>query len=116
MSSRQSHRLAVSTLVLAILLGLAAPAAQAGQRPSLLDALGAKVQTWLAAWLPGGSIDNAGLTDPNGRAKRGGQLPNARVAPGPGLGGRNAGRAPGGGKIRVECSGQPNPDGGCTPG
>ena len=115
MSSRQSHRFAISTLVLAILLGLAAPAAQAGQRPSLLDALGAKVQTWLAAWLPGGSIDNARLTDPNGLANRGGQLPKAGVAPGKGIGGKNAGRPIGGG-IRVECAGATNPDGGCTPG
>ena len=68
MSSRLSHRPAISALVLAVLLFLAAPPAQAAQGSSLLDHLGSKVQTWLASWLPGVRIDGAGVTEPHGRA------------------------------------------------
>jgi len=68
MSSRPSHRPAISALVLAVLLALAAPPAQAAQGSSALDSLGSRVQTWLASWLPGVRIDSAGLTEPNGRA------------------------------------------------
>lgn len=108
MSSRLSHRLAVSTLVLAVLLALAAPPAQAATSASVLDNLGAKVQTWLAAWLPGASPHNEGLAEPNGGTKVGshGQLPSRQVS--------------GGGAhhpvIRPQCSGYPGGDpNGCPP-
>jgi hypothetical protein len=68
MSSRPSHRPAISALVLAILLALAAPPAQAAQGSPFLDNLGSKVQTWLASWLPGIRIDGAGMTEASGRA------------------------------------------------
>ena len=73
MSSRLSHRLAVTTLALALLLALAAPPAQAAQSAGALDTLTAKVHTWLSALWPwgGASADSALLTDPNGRAHAG---------------------------------------------
>jgi hypothetical protein len=111
MSSRRSHRLVVTALALAVLLALAAPPAQASQRSSLLDTLGAKVQTWLSAWLPGwAGSDGRGMIAPKGSVNRGGDVPKAGATPG-GADGRKAGRAPRGGRIRVECSGQSNPDG-----
>lgn len=78
MSSRLSHRTAVSALVLAVLLALAAPPAQAAQGSSLLGSLGSKVQSWLASWLPGLRMDGAGVsehergTSPGGEARQGG--------------------------------------------
>jgi hypothetical protein len=73
MSSRLSHRPAISALVLAVLLALAAPPAQAAQGSSLLDHLGSKVQTWLASWLPGVRIDGVGLTSHDAGAASGGR-------------------------------------------
>jgi hypothetical protein len=68
MSSRLSHRLAVSALLLAVALALGAPPAQASTNFSALESLGAKVQTWLTGWLPrSAGTDAGGLTDPNGR-------------------------------------------------
>jgi len=66
MSSRRFHSVG-SALVLAVLLALAAPPAQAAERSTLLDHLGAKVQTWLVGWLPGIRIDGQDTTDSNGR-------------------------------------------------
>jgi hypothetical protein len=111
MSSRLSHRPVVSALVLAVLLALAAPPAQAAQGSSLLDHLGSKVQTWLASWLPGVRIDGAGLTEPKGEAA---PMGRARQA---GSGNHHQGRAfhP---VIRPLCpSGSvSDPNGGCIPG
>jgi len=108
MSSRLSHRPVVSALVLAVLLALAAPPAQAAQGSSLLDHLGSKVQTWLASWLPGVRVDSAGLTEPKGGAALGGR---ARQA---GSGNHHQGRAfhP---VIRPQCEegSHPDPNGGC---
>jgi hypothetical protein len=103
MSSRLSHRPVVSALVLAVLLALAAPPAQAAQGSSLLDHLGSKVQSWLASWLPGVRIDSAGLTEPNGGAAPVGR---ARQA---GSGNHREGRAfhP---VIRPQCDGSSNSD------
>jgi hypothetical protein len=103
MSSRLSHRPVVSALVLAVLLALAAPPAQAAQGSSLLDHLGSKVQTWLASWLPGVRIDGAGLTEPKGGVAPGGR---ARQV---GSGNYRQGRAfhP---VIRPACDGSPSSD------
>ncbi len=110
MSSRLSHRPAISALVLAVLLALAAPPAQAAQGSSLLDHLGSKVQTWLASWLPGVRIDSAGVGNPNGGAALG---DHGRQA---GSAGRREGTAfhP---VIRPQCDGGviADPNGGCTP-
>jgi hypothetical protein len=111
MSFRPFHRLAVSTLVLAFLLAMASPPAQASQKAGLLDTLGTKVQIWLAAWLPGwAGIDNAGLTAPNGS----GHLPALGRAAG---GGRLEGSHRGGPGIKPACdnSGSIDPNGGCPP-
>jgi hypothetical protein len=85
MSSRPSHRLAICALVLAVLLALAAPPAQAGTRSSLLGNLGAGVQTWLTAWWPGAGLQDPGTTDANGRAnvKGSSQLPAGPLAGSP---------------------------------
>lgn len=107
MSSRLSHRPAISALVLAVFLALAAPPAQAAQGSSLLDHLGSKVQTWLASWLPGVRVDRAGLTEPNGRAALG---DHGRQA-----GNHHEGRAfhP---VIRPQCDTSPGADpNGCPP-
>lgn len=110
MSSRLSHRTAISALVLAVLLALAAPPAQAAQGSSLLDHLGSKVQTWLASWLPGFRIDSAGVGNPNGGAALG---DHGRQA---GSGNHHQGRAfhP---VIRPQCDAgaQVDPNGGCIP-
>jgi|ERR1700732_4480580 len=110
MSSRLSHRPVVSALVLAVLLALAAPPAQAAQGSSLLDHLGSKVQTWLASWLPGVRVESAGLTEPKGGAVLGGR---ARQA---GSGNHHQGRAfhP---VIRPQCDNgsHSDPNGGCIP-
>jgi hypothetical protein len=71
MSSRR-FRPVGSALVLAVLLALAAPPAQASGGSTLLDNLGAKVQIWLAGWLPGVRIDSVGTTGSSGRAALGG--------------------------------------------
>jgi hypothetical protein len=107
MSSRPSHRLATSALVLAVLLALAAPPAQAGTRSSLLDNLGAKVQTWLTAWWPGAGIQTDGTTDPHGRLN---VKSHARPAAGRSGGMFNANRRrhP---IIRPECGVNPDPNG-----
>jgi hypothetical protein len=111
MSSRRSHRLVVTALVLTVLLALAAPPVQASQRSSLFDTLGAKVQAWLSAWLPGwAGSDGRGMIEPQSHVYRGGDVPKAGAAP-RGADGRKAGRAPRGGRIRVECSASTNPDG-----
>src|ERR1700688_2717651 len=111
MSSRPSHRPAISALVLAVLLlALAAPPAQAGQGSTFLDNLGSKVQTWLASCLPGVRIDGSGVIDPNGGAALGGQARNAGSAK------HHQGRAfhPG---IRPQCpeGSVSDPNGGCIP-
>jgi hypothetical protein len=104
MSSLPSHRLAISALALAMLLALAAPPAQAS---SLLDHLGAKVQTWLAAWLPGAGTQGEGTTDPNGRAVSHARLPAGHVIGSPD---RHAGRSfhPG---IKPACGTNNDPNG-----
>jgi hypothetical protein len=110
MSSRLSHRPAISALVLAVFLALAAPPAQAVQGSSLLDHLGSKVQTWLASWLPGVRMDGAGVSEARGGAAAGGR---AREA---GSGTHHQGRAfhP---VIRPQCDNGSNtdPNGGCVP-
>jgi hypothetical protein len=110
MSSRLSHRPAISALVLAVLLSLAAPPAQAAQGPSLLDHLGSKVQTWLASWLPGARFDGAGVTAPKGGAAPAGRAQQA------GSGNHHQGRAfhP---VIRPQCDAgsEPDPNGHCIP-
>ena len=110
MSSRLSHRPVVSALVLAVLLALAAPPAQAAQGSSLLDHLGSKVQSWLASWLPGVRVESAGVTEPKGGAAPGGHGRQAGSA------GHHEGRAfhP---VIRPQCDGSSNsdPNGGCIP-
>jgi hypothetical protein len=90
-------------LVLAALLALAAPPAQAAQGSSLLDHLGSKVQTWLASWLPGVRFDGAGVTASKGEAAPVGR---ARLA---GSGNHHQGRAfhP---VIRPQCDGGPITD------
>ena len=110
MSSRLSHRPAISALALAVLLALAAPPAQAAQGSSLLDHLGSKVQTWLASWLPGVRIDGAGVAEPHGGAAA------AHRAPQAGSGNHHQGKAfhP---VIRPQCDNNsiPDPNGGCIP-
>ena len=110
MSSRLSHRPVVSALVLAVLLALAAPPAQAAQGSSLLDHLGSKVQTWLASWLPGVRVDGAGVSEPNGGGALAGRAQQA------GSGNHHQGRAfhP---VIRPQCDTGTNsdPNGGCPP-
>ena|ERR1700688_173101 len=111
MSSRPSHRPAISALVLAVLLlALAAPPAQAGQGSTFLDNLGSKVQTWLASCLPGVRIGSVGLTDPKGGAALGGPARQAGSTK------HHQGRVvhP---IIRPECdnSSHPDPNGGCIP-
>jgi hypothetical protein len=111
MSSRLSHRFAVSALLLAVLLLLAAPPAQAGSRSSLLDNLGAKVQSWLAAWLPGAGIQGESATAPSGRTNVGSHAQAAAR----GLGGslrshRERSFRP---IIRPGCSVVTDPNGGC---
>lgn len=68
MSSRPSHRPAITALVVLALLALAAPPVHATQAPSLLGHLGAQIQTWLAGVLPGGRIDNQSATPTGGHA------------------------------------------------
>ena len=103
MSSRLSHRPVVSALVLAVLLALAAPPAQAAQGSSLVDQLGSKVQSWLASWLPGVRVESAGVTEPKGGAALGGRAWQA------GSGNHHQGRAfhP---VIRPQCDGSPGAD------
>src|ERR1700726_4993419 len=103
MSSRLSHRPAISALVLAVLLALAAPPAQAAQGSSLLDHLGSKVQTWLASWLPGVRVDGGGVSEPNGGGALAGRAQQA------GSGNHHQGRAfhP---VIRPQCEGSPGAD------
>jgi hypothetical protein len=110
MSSRLSHRPVVSALVLAVLLALAAPPAQAAQGSSLLDHLGSKVQSWLASWLPGVRVESAGVTEP-----KGGVAPVGRARQG-GSGNHRQGRAFHR-VIRPLCDngGQVDPNGGCIP-
>jgi hypothetical protein len=110
MSSRLSHRFAVSALLLAVLLLLAAPPAQAGSRSSLLDNLGAKVQSWLAAWLPGAGIQGEGATARVGQSQ-GAHIPGSLTTPGVGRHGDDAGRSVHHSRIRVECAGQSDPNG-----
>lgn len=107
MSSRR-FRSVGSALVLAVLLALAASPAQAAERSTLLDNLGAKVQIWLAGWLPGIRIDSVGATAPSGRAALGG---HGR----PALGGAGRSLTQHQGRtfhpvIRPECDTSPGPD------
>lgn len=111
MSSRLSHRPAISALVLAaVFLALAAPPAQAAQGSSLLDHLGSKVQTWLASWLPGVRVDGAGPSAPKGGGALGGRAQQA------GNGNHHQARAfhP---VIRPQCDegSHTDPNGGCIP-
>ncbi len=110
MSSRLSHRPVVSALVLAVLLALAAPPAQAAQGSGLLDHLGSKVQSWLASWLPGVRVDGAGVSAPNGGKELEGRAQQA------GSWNHHQGRAfhP---VIRPQCdsTSHPDPNGGCIP-
>ena len=106
MSSRLSHRFAISALLLAVLLVLAAPPAQAGTGSSLLDSLGAKVQSWLAAWLPAAGIQGESAT-----ARVGAHVPGSLTTPGVGRHGDGAGRSVHRGRIRVECIGPNDPNG-----
>jgi len=96
LSHRPVHRPAICALLLAVLLILAAPPAQAAQGSSFLDHLGSKVQSWLATWLPGVRVDGAGLTEDKGGAGSGGRAQEA------GRGNHRQGRAfhP---VIRPEC-------------
>jgi hypothetical protein len=74
MSSRRfPRRPAATALALAVLLTLAALPAQAAQGPTLLDHLGAKVQTWLASWLPGVRVEGVGRIERNSGATFGDQ-------------------------------------------
>jgi hypothetical protein len=74
---RPFHRPAICALLLAVLMVLAAPPAQAAQGSSFLDHLGSKVQTWLASWLPGVRVDGAGLVDHKGASAQGGRAQEA---------------------------------------
>jgi len=67
MPSSLSHRLVVSALFLAVLLALAPPPAQASTSSGVLDSLGAKVQSWLAAWLPATGLKGSSATATSGR-------------------------------------------------
>jgi hypothetical protein len=80
MSSHPFPRPVACALVLAALLCLTAPPAQAAERSTLLDHLGAKVQTWLAGWLPGIRIDAVGTRVPEG-------VDRSQAAPAPGRSG-----------------------------
>ena len=111
LSHRPVHRPAICALLLAVLLVLAAPPAQAAQGSSFLDHLGSKVQSWLASWLPGGvRVDGAGLVDHKGGAAQGGRAQEA------GRGIHRQGRAfhP---VIRPQCDQGAivDPNGGCIP-
>jgi len=77
LSHRPVHRPAICALLLAVLLVLAAPPAQAAQGSGFLDHLGSKVQSWLASWLPGVRVDGAGLVDNKGGAAQGGRAQEA---------------------------------------
>jgi hypothetical protein len=72
MSSDRFNRPALTALVLAMLLALAAPPAQAAG--SFLDTLGAKVQGWATAWWPWPAAASHGIVpaDPNGGARSNG--------------------------------------------
>ena len=107
MSSRLSHRFAISALLLAVLLVLAAPPAQAGTGSSFLDSVGAKVQSWLAAWLPAAGIQSESATSGSGRANVGS---HAKLAAG------RLGGSPGGYRghhpvIRPQCGPINDPNG-----
>lgn len=109
MSSRPSHRLTVSALLLAVLLALGAPPVQAtSPTAGALEALGAKVQTWLAGWLPGSAVESRGMIDPNGHVYQAVPSPKSLATGGSG---HTAGRAPRGGGIKVQCVGTPDPNG-----
>ena len=77
MSSGRFHSVG-SALVLAVLVALAATPAQAAERSTLLDNLGAKVQIWVAGWLPGIRIDSVGTANPNGGASWGSNAADTR--------------------------------------
>jgi hypothetical protein len=94
MSSDRIHRPAVTVLALAILLALAAPPAQAAG--SFLDTLGAKVQTWVAAWWPLPAAGAHGIVTAN---PEGGARSNASAVHGGGTGGHGGGSLPG--KVRA---------------
>ena len=104
MSSRLFHRLTVSALAVAVLLALAvAPAQAATARSTVLDNLGAKVQSWLAAWLPGAGLHLEGTTDTNG----GGQArADAKLRSGRPSGEKSVHRF-----IRPECNPVTDPNG-----
>jgi len=89
MPSRLSHRLVVSALFLAVLLALAPPPAQAGTSSGVLDNLGAKVQSWLAAWLPASGLKDEGVKAPSGRTSAGSHA----QAPATELGRKRSGRS-----------------------
>jgi hypothetical protein len=109
MSSRR-FRPVGSALVLAVLLALAAPPAQASGGSTLLDNLGAKVQIWLAGWLPGGRIEAIGAINPSRGAAFGGRVRQQ------GIEGRGSHQSrsirP---VIRPECNSVSDPNG-CPPG
>lgn len=111
MSSHLFPRPVASALVLAVALTLASPPAQAAGRSSLVDYLGAKVQTWLAGWLPGLRIDSVGTMEP-GRAALGA---HGRQAPGQESErvDSRTGRAVHRG-IKPQCGSNPDPNG-CPP-
>jgi len=109
MPSRLSHRLVVSALFLAVLLALAPPPAQAGTSSGVLDNLGAKVQSWLAAWLPASGLKDEGVKAPSGRTSAGTQAQQTLGRPGAQPRGHHGGVGP----IKPLCNGINDPNG-CT--
>jgi hypothetical protein len=87
MSSNRFHHPAVTVLVLAILLALAAPPAHAAG--NLLDHLGARVQSWAAAWWPWPATASHGIVAAN---PEGGARSNVSAVHGSGTRGHGEGQ------------------------